>query len=235
MSSDCAPQRPSQPWLAAAAGIGVVVAVAVAGALWLAASTAAPPPATPQQALDAGPHPVSPQGIAEITDQLAQRLKTHPDDVEGWAMLARSYAVTGRHADALEPFAKALALRPDDPTLLADYADALAMTRQRSLEGEPSRLVERALAIDASHLKALSLAGTAAFDRRDYARAIELWERLRDVAPRESPFAESVQASIDEARQLVVAQTSSGIRSFAPRTAGPASSAVGMGEATGAR
>lgn len=232
MNSDAAPQRPSRPWLAAAVGIGVVVAVAAAGTLWLTASTAPPPPATPQQALDASPHPVSPQGIAEMTDQLAQRLQTHPDDAQGWAMLARSYAVTGRHADALEPFAKALALRPDDPTLLADYADAMAMTHQRSLEGEPSRLVERALAIDANHLKALSLAGTAAFDRRDYARAIELWERLREVAPPDSPFVEQVQASIDEARQLAVAQTSTGIRSFAPRTT---STAAAAGKAAGAR
>lgn len=223
MSSDPAPPRPSGPlrtvWAAligAAAG-----ALAVAGYVSLAGSGAPTATAEPQPVLATNPHPVSAQGIADMTDKLVQRLTTQPDDADGWAMLARSYAVSGRHNEAVDPFAKALALRPDDPTLLADYADTLAMTRQRSLEGEPSRLVERALEIDANHVKALWLAGTAAFDRRDYARAIELWERLRQVSPPDSPFVPQVQAGIDEARQLAAAQVPSGIRSFAPRTTDP--------------
>jgi cytochrome c-type biogenesis protein CcmH len=48
----------------------------------------------------------------------------------------------------------------------------------------------------------LALAGTAAFDRKDYAAAVALWEQLAQVAPPDSPLGQQVQASIAQARQL---------------------------------
>ena len=54
------------------------------------------------------------------------------------------------------------------PTLLADYADALAATQGRRSMANRSKLVERALKADPMQWKALALAGTAAFDRKDY-------------------------------------------------------------------
>ena len=139
--------------------------------------------------------------IEAMTQKLADRLKQQPDDVKGWTMLGRSYAVMGRHADAVPAFKQALALKPDDPNLLADYADALAVVNGRKLEGEPSKLIARALEIDPNNLKALSLAGTAAFLRKDFAGALRHWEKLAQVAP-DSDFARQIQGGIDEARRL---------------------------------
>jgi cytochrome c-type biogenesis protein CcmH len=39
-------------------------------------------------------------GLNAAVEQLAARLKDHPEDVDGWIMLARSYAALGRTADA---------------------------------------------------------------------------------------------------------------------------------------
>ena len=97
-------------------------------------------------------------------------------------------------------FKQALALKPDDPNLLADYADALAVVNGRNLEGEPSKLIARALEIDPNNLKALSLAGTAAYLRKDFAGALRHWEKLAQVAP-DSDFARQIQGGIDEARR----------------------------------
>ena len=52
-----------------------------------------------------------------MVERLAQRLKDQPQDAEGWAMLARSYSVLGRHPEALQAYEKALALRKDDANL----------------------------------------------------------------------------------------------------------------------
>jgi len=150
----------------------------------------------------ASPHATTPEQIASMADQLARRLKDKPDDAEGWAMLARSYTVLSRHADAVPAYEKAVALRGDDATLLADYADALAMKNNQGLAGEPMKLVERALKLDPKNIKALSLAGTDAFDRRDYALAVQRWEQIVQIGPEDSALVQQVKGGIAEAREL---------------------------------
>jgi len=138
--------------------------------------------------------------FAAAVDQLAAKMKEQPDNAEGWMMLARSYMQLGRVPEALPAFAKAVSLAGEDPRLLADYADALAMTQGRKLEGEPEKLVLRALQIDPDHVKALALAGTAAMARRDYAGAVKHWERARALVPPDSQIAQGLGSGIAEAR-----------------------------------
>jgi cytochrome c-type biogenesis protein CcmH len=141
------------------------------------------------------------QQFAAMVEQLAQRLKAHPDDAEGWQVLARSYVMLGQPAQAVEAFRKAVSLRPDDAPLLADFAVTLANSSERRFEGEPTRLVERALKADPRHPKALAMAGAIAFDRQDYAGAVRYWETLARTQPADSPIAAQLRESIAEARQ----------------------------------
>ena len=117
-------------------------------------------------------------------------------------MLGRSYAVLGRFGEASEAYAKAAARMPRDAQLLADYADALAMAQGRTLQGGPEKILLSALAIDPDNVKALLLAGTAAFDRSDHSAAIRYWERALRVLPEESDMVQRLRASIAEARAL---------------------------------
>lgn len=153
------------------------------------------------------PHSTSFDSIRAMAEQLAARLKDSPDDGPGWAMLARSYNVLGRFAEAADAYARAGKLLPADAQLLADHADALAMSRGQKLEGEPLALLQRALKLDPANLKALALMGTEAFDRKDYKGAITYWEKVVRVAPGDSEFAQSLQASLDEARALAAGKT----------------------------
>jgi cytochrome c-type biogenesis protein CcmH len=124
------------------------------------------------------------QQFVKAIEQLAQRLNSEPDNHEGWAMLARSYAALGEHAKAMSAFARTGPLLQTDAALAADYADAMGVLNNRSLQGEPSQWIERALKIDANHPKALALAGTAAMEREDFAGAARHWERLAALTPR---------------------------------------------------
>lgn len=148
------------------------------------------------------PHDTNSAQIAAMVEKLAARMKERPDDAQGWVMLARSYTVLERYADAVPAYEQAVKLVADDPSLLADYADALGMRNNRVLGPDAVQVIERALTIDASHLKALSLAGSAAFSKKDYATAVSYWERLTQAAPAESPFLPEVRAGIAEAREL---------------------------------
>jgi cytochrome c-type biogenesis protein CcmH len=98
--------------------------------------------------------------------------------------------------------AKAAVRAPRDAQLLADFADVLAMARGQSLLGEPEKLVERALELDPNNLKALALSGTAAYGRKDYARAAAQWERMLALVPADSEDARVIRENVQEARAL---------------------------------
>ncbi len=147
-------------------------------------------------------HPVTPEQVGAMVEKLAQRMQQTPDDVQGWVMLGRSYAVLSRFQESAQAYARAVALVQDDAGLLADYADSLAMARGGNLVGEPYAIVKRGLAIDPKNFKLLALAGSAEFQRKNYPAAVDLWERsLAEVQP-DTDFGRAVQSSIDEAREL---------------------------------
>ena len=181
-----------------------VLAVAVSGYAWKRAQgpmveVAESAEGTGDTAVSADQQAASDQIVAMV-DKLAQRLKEQPDYADGWTMLARSYSVMGRNDDAIDAYAKAIALRKDDASLMADYADALALKNNRNLDGEPMAWVERALKIDPKNLKALALAGVHAYDRKDYAGAVKQWEKVVQYGAPDNPFVLQFGPAIDQAR-----------------------------------
>jgi len=144
--------------------------------------------------------------IEEMVQRLADRLQQNPDDIEGWRMLGRSYTVMGRFPEAANAYSKAAARSPRDPQLLADLADALAMARGQKMAGEPEELVLRALQIDPNNLKALALAGTAAYDRNDFRGAVGYWQRMLPHVAADSEDARTIQSNIDEAKAQLAQQ-----------------------------
>ncbi len=183
-----------------AAGAALAFPLLVA-AVYLAAGTpgAIAPPVT-SKAGGAG-HAASQEQLLAMVAALAERMRATPEDSDGWIMLARSYSALGRYADASLAFERALQRVPEDARLLADYADVAAMAQGRRLAGKPEALIQRALAVDPQNLKALSLSGTAAFEKGDYATATEQWRKLLALAPPGSPLERSVRGSIADAEK----------------------------------
>ncbi|MEO8488076.1 MAG: c-type cytochrome biogenesis protein CcmI, partial [Betaproteobacteria bacterium] len=143
--------------------------------------------------------PRSEADIVAMVDKLAARMKEQPEDATGWKLLGRAYAAMGRYDASVGAFKQAAARSPDvDASLLADWADALAMKNQ-SLNGEPADLVMRALAREPTNAKALSLAAAAALERRDFDGAIAQWRTLAAQFPPESPEARDIAAMIADA------------------------------------
>jgi cytochrome c-type biogenesis protein CcmH len=140
--------------------------------------------------------------VEAMVERLAARLRENPDDANGWKLLGRSYGVMGRYAEAADAYAKAAVRSPRDAQLLADLADVLAMARGQSLQGEPEQLALRALEIEPGNLKALALAGSAAFERKDFAAAAKHWERMLAYVEPNSEDARSIQQNVAEARSL---------------------------------
>jgi cytochrome c-type biogenesis protein CcmH len=131
---------------------------------------------------------------------LAKRLQSNPSDAQGWTMLARSYSSLGRYGEAAGAYAKLTELTPNDADLWAEYAFAVAMASGRKLEGKPMELVDHALKIDPNNARALGLAANAAFEAKNYQKAIDYWERLLKQVPAGSEIAKTIQERIDEAK-----------------------------------
>lgn len=116
--------------------------------------------------------------MSELVANLAQRLRENPDNGEGWALLGRSYLFLEQPDKAATAFDKARALLGDDPKLLVDYANALAMRAGGDLRGRPEGLLREALARAPNDPRALWLAGMAAAQRSDSEQAGSHWRTL---------------------------------------------------------
>lgn len=173
-----------------------------------------------------GQMPTGHDEFSSVLDNLVARLKDDPSDVEGWVMLARTYAIMGRYDEASETYAKLVNLVPDNAQLLSDYADVLAMKNRGSLIGMPAELIAKALEIDPGYPKALALAGTIEFEKRDYAKAAMHWEKLLSVIPADSQLAQSVSKSIADAKSLQAGGTSRAVAQQPPQAAQQAQAAT---------
>ena len=194
----------------------VVAAALPVTALALYAAFGAPDALRKTTTTEAGA-PKSHDEIVAMVEKLAARMKERPDDPTGWRLLARAYAAMGRFDESVAAFAQAATRGTEDASLLADWADALAM-KQQSLQGEPARLIARALTLDPNHPKALSLAASAAFYRNDYDQAIAEWRKLQaQYAP-----------GSDEAREVgaMIAEAETAKRGGSPSSAGPPNGAA---------
>ena len=181
-----------RPWILAS----VLAALLPLGAVGIYLAVGSPAVADARPA--AAQAPFSDRQIEAMVESLAKKVRDRPNDLEGWRLLSRSLNAMGRFPEAVDAYAHLLTLSPNDPDVLADYADALAMTQGQKLAGKPAELVARALAIDPNHPKSLALAGTAAMKSGDYRLATTYWSRLQAQLAPESDDARQVRAILAE-------------------------------------
>ncbi|MGJ7458799.1 c-type cytochrome biogenesis protein CcmI [Halomonas sp. MA07-2] len=139
--------------------------------------------------------------FTRLVEGLQLRLAQDPADLQGWVLLGRTLTFLDEFEAAGRAFGEALRHGGDrDPEVLVRYADVLAEL-EVGLSGEPTGLIERALAIDPEHVHGLWLAGTRAYQDAAFDEARGYWERLLAVLPAESPEAEVIRGNLAELTQ----------------------------------
>jgi len=139
--------------------------------------------------------------VEEMVNKLAERMRSQPDDLKGWVMLARSYTVLKRYDAAVDAYRNILRLGGESPELLADYADALAMSAGGRFTPETGELLQRALAEQPDNVKALWLAGHWKNQEGDPAAAIEYWQKAARLLPADGEDAAIIGQQIARARE----------------------------------
>ncbi len=156
------------------------------------------------QALLQGGLPAAGEAALSLQAQLTQHLARQPDDPRALVLKARLDMRAERFGDAAEAYGRALQGRSkavNDAGVWAEYAEAKALAQGGQLAGEPVRLLQKALSIDARHPLALDLAGSAAWEVRDFAKAAMYWKRLLESIPASEPRHAELSMAIQRAEQ----------------------------------
>jgi cytochrome c-type biogenesis protein CcmH len=118
---------------------------------------------------------------------LERRLAQQPGDVEAWMLLGRSYMSQRRFGDAAQAFRQAAGLDgQNNPQILADLGEALALSDPEGLQGEAGAIIERVLAISPAHPKGLWYGGLNAYENANWALAEQRLGLLLTLNPPES-------------------------------------------------
>jgi cytochrome c-type biogenesis protein CcmH len=144
--------------------------------------------------------------LEERRAELEQAVRREPGNGRAWALLGFMHAEANRFADAAAAFEKALATSRRvalDPWIWCEYADVLGMA-QGTLAGKPTEAIHKALELQRDHPKALEMAGSAAYERRDFAAAAEFWRRVLPLVEPGSPPHRALQAAVERSERLAL-------------------------------
>ncbi|MEC7376613.1 MAG: c-type cytochrome biogenesis protein CcmI [Pseudomonadota bacterium] len=140
--------------------------------------------------------------MADLSQQLRERLLASPDNPEGWAMLGRTYMRLERYDDAAWAFRQlASNVNEDQNAQAVAYglaAQALFFQSQGTMTEDVRAAIEQARQLNPDEVNALGLLGINAFSQQNYRDAIRYWERIETVAP-DHPQLPSIREGIREA------------------------------------
>lgn len=141
----------------------------------------------------------TPQTLEQAIVQLKAELTRNPNQPQGWALLAQSYAAQGLHGEAADAYAKAVKLAPDQPELLVEAAQARALADpQNRFDEQAVNWLKQALAIQPQHQRARWFLGVVQRQQHQPAEAAKTWESLLPQV--DARTAASLREQIDAAR-----------------------------------
>jgi cytochrome c-type biogenesis protein CcmH len=176
----------------------------------------------------------SPQAMVS---RLAREVMKNPNDLQGWLMLGRSYAVLNETDLAVRAYERANQLTAGkNSDALIGLAEALSVQDESQLSGRAGDLIERALLLDPHSPKVLFFGAAAALHRGDFPLARQRFVALLALDPPDTvkPVIEQQIAAID--RQLALrgstgAEGPPGAAAAAPAATAGDSSATEQGPA----
>lgn len=128
---------------------------------------------------------------------LIERLKTRvdqtPDDPKGWFLLGNLYLNNQQIDEAVNSFAKANNLKPNDVDIMTKYAEALFLKNNRKINKEAQLLIDKVLKNDLQNINALNMIAIDAFQRGDKKTAKEYWKKVLIQLPIDSDDAKQIE------------------------------------------
>lgn len=155
---------------------------------------------------DGGAADVDMAKIEKMVDGLAQRMANAPNDLKGWTMLGRSYAMLQRYDDAAAAFAHAATLDPKNAELPASQGETLVFAAGGIVTPKARDAFEQALAIDSKDPRSRFYLGLASMQAGQPQAALAAWEALAAEAPKDAPWLSDLTRQIAKLKEALAAE-----------------------------
>lgn len=153
------------------------------------------------QATAPAPEQAAAGEVAQLISGLEQRMQATPDDPEGWRMLGWSYFQTGRYADAVKAYGRAIALKPDGEGYQSAYGEALVQEAGGRVTPAAAAAFEKAAAQDGADARARYFLAVRKAEQGDRKGAIEDWLKLLADSPADAPWLPQLRQIIEQTAQ----------------------------------
>lgn len=177
------------------------------------------------------------ENIKVMVERLAERLKTNPDDAEGWAMLGKSYRALGRLDEAERALRRSGELGGGSVDLWGTLGEVIVAQGQGMVLPEAREAFLSALKLDARDPRARFYLGMVRMQIGDARGAVAVWRDLEEDSAPDAPWMKVLRQHIQD----VAAEAGFDPSSVAPKselqlsgTASPGGAAVAQAPHPGA-
>jgi len=120
--------------------------------------------------------------------RVEQQLKTNPDNVRGWSVIAPAYMQARRYQDAANAFRKILQLSTPTAEMKTNLAEALMMVNNGQITPEVTSLLQSAADMDETNVRARFYLAGEATRAGEWDNAIARWNKLIGMAGGGEPW-----------------------------------------------
>jgi cytochrome c-type biogenesis protein CcmH len=175
-----------------------IAVVFVTGAVTIYVATGRSVTAMPGTALPVQTGQPKLPDVDTMIARVAERLKANPANAEDWRMLGWSYFETQRYPEAVNAYARAVALQPHSASFQSAYGEAQVLASAGKVTAEALRAFKTALKTAPSDERALHYAGLAKNQSGDVKGAIADWSIALKSAGPDSIWAPRLRTEIAE-------------------------------------
>jgi cytochrome c-type biogenesis protein CcmH len=165
--------------------------------------------------------------MQEALAKLRAHLQSHPDDLTGWLLLARSEVGLGQYQEGAEAYGRAAALSQNRPDIAADWGEAQVMAAGK-VTPEAVKAFEAGLQDKVSAPKSRYYLALAKLEQGDRRGALQDWAALAKDSPPDAewqPLLRQRIAEVAKAEGIDPASVLPPASATSPGSAQPASAA----------